>query len=54
MYTCLCCQGETYKKGNGWHSRENSMIREKNSETSALHQREREKDREREIGEETE
>lgn len=41
------------QKGNGWHSRENSMIREKTARL--LHcTREREKDREREIGEETE
>lgn len=52
MYTCLCCQGETYKKGKAGIPGK-TMIRERTARL--LHcTREREKDREREIGEETE
>lgn len=49
MYTCLCSCRNLLQKGNGWHSREHSMIRE--TERLLHCTREREKDREQEIGE---
>lgn len=41
MYTCLCSCRNLLQKGNGWHSREDSMIRETDFCTAP----EREKDR---------